>query len=498
MNLAHNIVANYASHIYVTLIGIVTVPLYITYMGAEAYGLVGYFAMLQAWFNILDMGITPTMVRETARFHGGATDAFGYREFVRALEGLFLFVALMGGGALFTTAGYIAHDWLQRTDLLAESVETALQIMAVIVALRWMCGLYRGVISGSEHLVWLGGFNAFIATIRFVGVFVVLIFIGVTPAIFFSYQLGVALLEFSGLLFYATRLMPPIPKDKRLSWSWKPIKPVFRFSLTIAFTSSVWVLVKQTDQLILSKLLPLTEYGTFTLATLVASGITLMAAPVSSAIIPRMTHLEATGDGAGFIRVYRQSTQWISIIAGAASITVAFCAEPLLWAWTGNRVLAHHAAPILILYAIGNGVVAVSAFPYYLQYAKGDLRLDFIANLVYLLFLIPAMIWAANQYGAMGTGYVWMGLSLFSFIAWPPFVYRKFIPEIILKWYGVDILIIVLTAAMVGYCLSYFLPNSDSRVWQMGIVIGFGLIVMLSGAMASTFVRTRWREMWSV
>jgi O-antigen/teichoic acid export membrane protein len=67
MPLKKNILANYASQIYVTLIGIFMVPLYIKYMGAEAYGLVGFFAMLQAWFNLLDMGLTPTTARETAR-----------------------------------------------------------------------------------------------------------------------------------------------------------------------------------------------------------------------------------------------------------------------------------------------------------------------------------------------------------------------------------------------------------------------------------------------
>ena len=71
MSLKHNILSNYVSQIYVTVIGIVMVPLYLKYMGAEAYGLVGFFAMLQAWFQLLDMGLTPTMSRETARYRGG-------------------------------------------------------------------------------------------------------------------------------------------------------------------------------------------------------------------------------------------------------------------------------------------------------------------------------------------------------------------------------------------------------------------------------------------
>ena len=73
MSLKRNILANYASQLYVTIIGIVMVPLYIKYMGSEAYGLVGFFSMLQAWFGLLDMGLTPTMSREAARFNGGVT-----------------------------------------------------------------------------------------------------------------------------------------------------------------------------------------------------------------------------------------------------------------------------------------------------------------------------------------------------------------------------------------------------------------------------------------
>ncbi len=82
MGLKRNILANYASQIYVMVVGIVMVPLYIEYMGAEAYGLVGFFAMLQTWFQLLDIGLTPTMAREMARFQGGATDALSLRRFI--------------------------------------------------------------------------------------------------------------------------------------------------------------------------------------------------------------------------------------------------------------------------------------------------------------------------------------------------------------------------------------------------------------------------------
>ncbi|MEY3788327.1 MAG: hypothetical protein RIQ94_623 [Pseudomonadota bacterium] len=496
MSLKKNILANYASQIYVTLIGIVIVPLYIKYMGAEAYGLVGFFAMLQAWFNLLDMGLTPTMARETARFRGGATDALSYRRLVRALEGIFVIVALIGGDIMFSASTYIAHNWLQVSHLPINEIQIAIELIAVIIALRWMGGLYRGVISGSEHLVWLGGYNASIATLRFVGVLCVLEFIGTTPTLFFSYQLGIAVLELIMLLLKAYRLLPVVPIGNRVAWSWTPLKPVLKFSLSIAFTSSVWVFVTQTDKLVLSKILPLAEYGYFTLAVLVASGVMIISSPVSGVIMPRLAKLEAEGDHDGLICVYRQATQLVAIVAGASSITIAFCAEPLLWAWTGDKLLAHNAAPILRLYALGNGILAVSAFPYYLQYAKGNLRLHLIGNALFVVLLIPAIVWAASQYGGVGAGYVWLAMNVVYFIAWVPLVHHRFVKGLHIKWLGWDVLIIYLSASLASYALFMIMPLTHNRWWQFGYLGIMGLLVILASVLASSSFLAR-VKLWS-
>ena len=493
MSLKKNISANYASQIYVIVISIVIVPFYIKYMGAEAYGLVGFFMILQAWFSLLDMGLTPTIQRETARFQSGATDALSFRRLVSAIECVFFVVALNGGGFLFMASTYVAHNWLQANHLPINEVQIAIKLMAIIVALRWMGGLYRGVISGSERLVWLGGYNAFIATLRFVGVLPFLQLVGTTPTFFFGYQLGVAVLELMIILLKAYRLLPVIPIGKRLAWSWAPLKPVFSFSLSIAFASFVWILGSQTDRLILSKILSLEKYGYFTLAILVASGVWSISGPVSSVIMPRLAKLEADCDYVGLISVYRQATQLVAIVASASSITIAFCAEQLLWAWTGDNVVAHNAAPILRLYAMGNGIWAVSAFPYYLQYAKGDLRLHLIGISLFVLS-IPSIFWAASQYGGVGAGYVWLVTNIIYFITWVPIVHHRFEKGLNAKWFGRDVLAIYLSASLVAYGFFKIMPITHNRWWQFGYIGIMGLCVILAGVLASSFFLIRVKQ----
>lgn len=489
MSLGINIVVSYLSQIYVTLIGIVMVPLYIRYMGAEAYGLVGFYAVLQAWFNLLDMGLTPTVARETARHHGGATSATDFRRLVRTLEGVFAAVGVLGGAALLLASAYIAEHWLQATALPAHEVNTAVQLMALIIALRWIGGLYRGVISGAQRLVWLGAFNAAASTIRFAGVIPLLIYVGATPTLFFGCQLVIALFEFAVLVVYAYLQMPTADPKLQIKWSWLHLKPVLKFSLSVAFAASVSVLVTQTDKLVLSKLLPLAEYGYYSLAVLVASGIMLLSGPVCNAIMPRMATLEAEGDHRGLIRVYRQGTQLVSVLAGSAAITVAWCAEPLLWAWTGDRALAAQAAPILALYALGNGVLAVAGFPYYLQYAKGDLRLHLIGNAAFVVLLLPVIIWAASHHGAVGAGYAWLGMNLLSLVAWLPLVHRKFEPGLNMRWYGIDVFLIFSGSAATAFVLHVFLNEVENRWAQFFQIVLFGTLVTIVGGLFSSVMR---------
>lgn len=501
MSLKKNILASYASQIYVTLVGILILPLYLKYMGAEAYGLVGFFTMLQAWFNLLDMGLTPTVARETARFRGGATDALSYRRLLRALQLIFFAVALLGGGAMFVFSGLIADGWLKVQTLPLAQVQLALQLMAIGVALRWMSGLYRGCISGSERLVWLGGFNAFVATLRFVGVLPVLIWVGHSPAVFFTYQLLVAVVELVGLAAKAFGLFPAVPPRQKLGWApaslFTPIKPVLKFSLTIAFTSSVWVLVTQTDKLVLSKLLPLADYGYFTLAVLAASGVMMISGPISGALLPRMARLQAEGNEAGLISLYRNSTQMVAVIAIPACLVLAFFAEQLLWVWTGDAHAAGQAAPVLRLYALGNGFLALAAFPYYLQFAKGDLKLHLIGNALFVVLLIPALIWATLQYGVIGAGYAWLSANAVYFLIWVPKVHDRFVRGLHIQWLLQDIGMIVLLSVAATAALNKFVHWPEQRITLACYVAIVSLALLMIAAIGSSWLRetaiVKWR-----
>jgi len=438
MSLKRNILANYATQIYVTLISIVILPLYLKYMGAEAYGLVGFFAMLQAWFNLLDMGLTPTVARETARFNGGATDAQNYRRLLRALQIIFFAVAFLGGGIMLLSAGIIADKWLHAQTLPPAQVKIALQLMAVGVALRWICGLYRGCISGAERLVWLSGFNAFVATLRFVGILPILIWVDHSPTVFFTYQLLIAFIEFVGLAIKSRTLLPALAHGQILGWTpnnlFKPIKPILKYSFSIALTSAVWVLLTQIDKMLLSGSLPLNEYGYFTMAVILATGLMTLCAPLTNPITLRMINLYSQNKKGEAMLLYKNSTSMISVLAGSFSIILILFSKEILDFWTGNEQVGIYGKMILSLYAGGYFFAALAAFPGYIQQAQGDLKYHLRGNFLLLIIMIPSMCLSIYFWGAVGAASTWFAVNLFYFLLWTYVTHKNLLPGFHKTW----------------------------------------------------------------
>ena len=496
MSIKRNILTNYVSQIYVTLIGIIMVPMYVHYMGMEAYGLVGFYAMLQAWFQLLDLGLTPTMARETARFNGRANDAQDLRQLLRALEGIFVIVAFLGAAGIVAGADIIANSWLKVQDIPLAEVRQAIILMALIIALRWVCGLYRGAINGFERITWLSSFNILIATARFVLIVPYFIYVGSSPTHFFSYQLAVAVFEVILLIVKTYRLLPTLNKSHKTLWQWEPVRRLIRFSLSIAFTSSVWVVVTQTDKLVLSNFLSLTEYAFFSLAVLVASGVMVVSTPVSGALLPRLSNLSAKGEEIKLIRLYRDATQLVAMVAIPVALVLAFFAKQVLWAWTGNEEISIKAAPILTLYALGNGLLALNAFPYYLQFAKGDLKLHLIGNALFIVFLIPSLVWATWHSGAVGAGFAWLSVNLIYFLAWVPQVHRRFVKGLHTNWIIHDLMPIfcrTATAGALGYGLVVW-SNERITVAIEIVIVSLSLLIV-AGAGTKKIrdaIRVRW------
>jgi hypothetical protein len=81
-----NLFANFAGSGVAALLQLAFIPFYIKFLGIEAYGLIGFYIMLQAVLQLLDLGLGPTMNREMAQYSVQPDMVREARDFTRTLD----------------------------------------------------------------------------------------------------------------------------------------------------------------------------------------------------------------------------------------------------------------------------------------------------------------------------------------------------------------------------------------------------------------------------
>lgn len=488
--LKKNIIANYLGRFYTIIIGIVVLPLYLNYLGAESYGLVGFFTILMSWMMLLDMGFSQVLSREAARLKDQTDGLLEIKLALRSVESMILIASIFIFIMVFVLSGWISENWLQVKVLSFETVEQCIKLMGLMLILRWYVSLYNGLVLGLEQQVWLNVYKVIMATFRFVGGLVLVIYISNDIFHYFVYQMLITIVEFSIL---RAKVYKNLPQGNFLLPSVRSIKKIAPFALSIAYTSGIWIIFTQLDKLLLSHYIGLEEYGFFTLVVVVSGAIMQFSSPLSQAILPRMTSLLSNGKEEEMLLLYRKGTQFIAVILFSIVGMVSVYAYELLYSWTGDVEASIWASPILFWYALGNAILALGAFQYYLQYAHGNLKYHIQFNTYFPLVALPIVFYAVQTYGALGAGIAWFVIQLICFLIWPTFIHNKFAKGIHTKWLLEDILPSFLIT--IGYLLLLNYIDIDFSAYNrfeiFSSLIGLGIILLFINALTLSKVREK-------
>lgn len=478
-SLKRNTVANYVGIGYATITGIVILPFYLQYLGAEAYGLVGFFALMQAWLNLLDMGLSPTLARQVAYARGRDRGFDDFIKLLRSFEIIFLILATLVAIFIILSSDWISRNWINAEVLDSGTIAYSISIMGALIGLRFFASLYRSGINGMEDQVWLNAANISIVSLKFIGSLLFLHFISTEIIHFFEYQLLVGILEVIILIIRLYKILPVVCDGYGFKFSLKSVRSIAPFALSIAYTAGIWIVLMQLDKLLLSGILSLSEFGYFTIVGLAASGLIQLFMPVMSALLPRMTVMVAEGKAEEMISMYRKATQFVSVVVISAALVMAVFGYQLLYAWTGDSEAADWGQDVLFWFVLGNAVVALSSFQYNLQNAYGDLKLHVKGSTISAVLQIPVIYYAATRYGAIGAGIAWFGFRFIWFLWWTPIVHCKFAPNLHLRWLFVDIVPIIAAGLVAVYIINVtFNITNESRLGIAFDLIMFFLIMI--------------------
>jgi len=475
-----NLIANFLGQGWTALMGLAFIPVYIKYLGIEAYGLIGVFALLQAWLTLLDVGMTPTLGREMARFTGGAITAQQLRDLLRSIEVLtFVLVAAVALAAFFSS-NWIATNWLNPENLSSEVVAQAFVVMGLAVALKFAEGIYRSSLVGLQRQVLFNAINATVATVRAVGAVVVLIYISPTIQTFFIWQAAVSVAAVAILALATYQVIPQTNTRERFSIF--ALRQVWRFAAGMVGITFLALLLTQVDKILLSKLLSLEQFGFYALAAAVASGLFALVSPITQAFYPRFCEFVASNDVVGMSRSYHDAAQLVSVVAGSLAIVLIVYSETFLGLWTQDSHVAAQAAPMLSLLMLGNLLNCMMWVPYQAQLAYGWTGLAIRINSVAVLIVIPAILVTVPKFGAIAAAWVWVALNTGYILLGAQLMYRRIMSADRARWYFQDMILPLGVSATISLLIKSATPVSEASplVDSVFLICIFGIAIVSS------------------
>lgn len=482
-----NVLANFLGQSWVAVIGIVFVPFYIKWLGIEAYGLIGLFAMLSVWLGLLDVGLTPALAREMGRFLGGTHTPQSIWNLLRTVELIAAAIALAIAGAVFGASEWLAHSWVQTESLSKDSVAQAFAAMGVVIALRFLEGVYRSSIVGLQRQVLYNLVNCILATARAVGALMLLAWISPTIQAFFLWQGILSLLSVAVLAGITYASLPAGARSANFSLS--TLRNVWRFAGGMVGITFLSLLLTQVDKVLLSKLLKLTDFGYYTLASLGAGALYMLISPVTQACYARFCELQARDDAAALADTFHESAQFVTVFAGSAALVLSTFSEPVLHIWSQDAQLARQVSPLLSILVIGNLLNGLMWVPIHLQLAHGRTRLAATMNLVAVMVVVPALLWITTSYGAEGAAWVWVALNSGYVLIGSHFLYRKVLTSEKWRWFSADIAQPLAAATAMVLFVRHSAPPARSHLEELVLVAVAA--VLTAGAALLAANRTR-------
>lgn len=485
-----NILSNFSLQFYTIFLNIIFNPLFLYFSGPEAFGVISLNLMFMSLIRFFDSGLTPALSREISINRGSKNKRSYLLKLFQSFEFIFFTLGILLLTFFSLNINWFLNFWIKIENLDFNTVKQSLLIIGAISFSRWITTLYSGIINAFEDQHYLNKVVFFIKSFRYFGLLLILIYVPNPLIYFFIYYLITNISESIILRNKVSQLLNRGAGINNIFFSYKLIRPLISFTTSFALVSSTTLLLNSLPRLLFSRILTLEYFGYLSLIMVLSNAIFTMTLPIGRATLPRLTKLHSNKQLIEFTRLYRGSTQLISVLIFSVFSVLFYISYEVFYLWTQNNIVADWSKDFAIFFILGHSFSSLAANLNRLQVAKGDLFLARNLAIARLVIELPLLIIASN-YGIDFFAKTWcfargMILMFFSLI-----VHHRFMKNIIGRWLLCDIVLIFLGAFLTATLIDLIYPEMQpiNSLNTLIMIFAKSLFVLVITAFFSSFIR---------
>ena len=401
MSLKTSIAASWAAHAVTLLVGFFLVPLVLSRLGDENYGVWVFVNSVAGYSGILYLGFGPTVCRYVA--HHRARDEWD--EVNRVVSSVVAVYLVSGTVVVLLALGFAAvAPWIDRWGTVPISqVQIALLILGVNLALGMVGSVYGGILHAAQRFDLVSLVQGITALVR-LGLTIALLQANYGLLILAGIFLAVTLVENGLTAWLAHREVPSLSLGRR--WITRSVlKECFGFS---AFTALRWVSVQMiymTDTIVIGLVLGPKAIVPYYVGSRLVQMIHQPLEKIGDVVLPAAGVCHAKNDGAELARLLARGMQATLLLAGGFWIGAAYFGERLLTTWMGNEQSWSMSTTVLLILLAAQLVAQPTMIIRQVLTAVGRVRMQALLDMSQAVLNLGLSLALIHWFGIVGVAW---------------------------------------------------------------------------------------------
>ena len=395
-------VSSLVTRVVTALVGLITIPLALSYLGKEQYGLWAVVTSFVAWTSLFDFGIVNSLVNALSEANG-KNDPESAKGYVSTA-----FFALLAISTILGILLALCADWVPWSRVLAVRIPIAQRTVMWTVVAALVCflaglplSIVRQIYAGYQKSYIGNIFTVFSSLTTLAALYLVIWTKGGLPSLVFAFAAPTVLIAFVNLLYLTRKEMPWIaPRPSFVSH--RAMRRLFSTSTPLFLFQIGALLVNETQMIVLAHVTSLKLVSEYSIIWRLAVTFVSLIGLGTSAFIPAFREAHERGDSGWMKAGFRRMLILRMSIATAAALTLTFGGNFILRIWL-HRVDFNFPASIWIAQSVVLvSVTWVTSFADFLT-IMDRIWIQVVMVLINGIITIALTIILAPKWGLLGT-----------------------------------------------------------------------------------------------
>jgi O-antigen/teichoic acid export membrane protein/GT2 family glycosyltransferase len=401
-SLARNTILNLVGQIVPMLIGLLSIPMLITRLGMERFGLLSLVWVVIGYFTFFDLGLGRAIIKVVAE-KIGKNEEEHIPKIVWGALSIMTAMSLIGSIVLCLLTPTLVTSVFKIPSSLHNEAVNAFYGLSLSLSFVTLTAGLRGILEARHRFDYANILQTLTGATSFVGPLVVS-FYSQNIAAIVAVIIIARLLLFVVHLILVLRLYPDLRRPGHIDR--QTIKRLFRFATWMTVSNIVSPIMVYFDRFILGAIVPVATLAFYTTPFEVVNRLLVVPAAMVRTLFPAFAFLGIDRSSEHVTTLFERGLKFLWFVLFPAVFLIVYFGREGLGLWLGAD-FAHESTIVLQILAIGILLNGLAYIPFTLLQSADRPDLTAKLHLIELPLYLPLVWFLATRFGVKGAAAAW-------------------------------------------------------------------------------------------